>query len=689
MRVLGWLLAVALLAGCSGDSAHSGAVATLSVRLLGDGAARVRSVPLGIDCPDGCSAPFPLGTRIEVTAQAGARSTLQPWQGCPSPRGDLCQITLTQDTPIEIRADLDTPPGTESVRLQIDRRGSGRVVADLPPPFDCGSVCRADVPKQQSLVLTAVPDHGNYFAGWGGACQGTERTCEVWTEKSLEVVALFSPQVCLHRNFCWDNPIPTGRPATGLFAIDNDDIWAATDDQGGSLLRWNGIGWMAQPDSVFSAPTRATFRQFWASSRSDIWAIDNHGLWHFDGATYSPQALSVSGLGSVHGRAGNDVWVVGAGGVSMHFDGSAWTPQPTGVSARLTAVWVAADGTAWAGGEGSTLLYWDGVAWSRVVSPLAGDIRKIAGSSATDVWAVVSSGMLHFDGKTWSNAVTAPRLTDIQVLAPDNIWGHNGAQVHHSDGTGWLAYTGPRVGQMVATKADVWVFEEGTGQIFRKQGTSFSALYPSFRMPTPIFNAPHLWQVWMSDPDNAWAVGDGGALLHYDGAGWTQQSLGSRENLYAVHGSARNDVWVAGQNSLWFYDGATWSAGPLPALSAGDRIIDVHKRPGSPVFLMGQRPNVYLRSEIGFSQLISSSGYVMNPPTSCLFGLADGTTWAALNGKVYRWNEGRMVDQGSSYGADLACGGGVSATDVWFNSTYGYHWYHHNGSRVDQLLYTA
>lgn len=695
MRVVGWLLWVLLFATCSPPSPSGDTVPlrTLTVRVQGDGAGHVRSVPLGIDCGQQCTTQLPQGTQIEITATAQAGSIRAPFEGCPTPRGDLCQITLTQDTTLDVRFDIDVGPPVEYVRLQIDRQGGGRLTADLPPPFDCGSICRADVPKGQTLKLFAVPDRDHYFAGWGGACQGADPTCEIWVKDAVHVLALFSPKVCVHPNFCWDNPIPTGRPASGVIAFADDDILVATDDRGGAFLRWNGTGWMAQPDNLFVGSARGALTRFWASARNDIWAVDQTALWHFDGATFTRQTLSSASfwpISAVHGRAASDVWAVGASGASFHFDGTTWTPQPTGITAQLSALWVAPDGTAWAGAEDATLLFWNGTTWSRVSQPLTGYFRKITGSSKTDVWAVLSTGMLHFDGTSWSEAVTAPRLTDIQVLAPDNIWGHNGVQAYHNDGTGWLAYTvGPKVMQLVATAKDVWAFGE-RGQILRREGATFRSMYSGVQRARPNLNSTvRLNQVYMTDADHAWAVGDGGTLLRFDGMTWTQQDIDTTEDLLAIAGAGPSDIWVAGRTSLLHFDGKSWQSEPMSVVAPGDSVLDLYIRPGGPLVFITQGEGVYERVGWGAyrTHMTPSSASIFN--SICLYGTGGGEAWLIRQQRLYAWRGGTWVEQTVPGTTNLGCGGGLSSTDHWFTSLYGYDWYHYNGSRIDGWYRTS
>ena len=61
----------------------------------------------------------------------------------------------------------------------------------------------------------------------------------------------------------------------------------------------------------------------------------------------------------------------------------------------------------------------------------------------------------------------------------------------------------------------------------------------------PLPQGESLRAVWASGERDAWAVGDNGSLLHYDGVSFrAEPALSGHAILRAVHGSAKNDVWV-------------------------------------------------------------------------------------------------------------------------------------------------
>ena len=58
--------------------------------------------------------------------------------------------------------------------------------------------------------------------------------------------------------------------------------------------------------------------------------------------------------------------------------------------------------------------------------------------------------------------------------------------------------------------------------------------------------------VWGAAPNDVWAVGDGGAISHWNGTTWSQIQTGTFPYypfLNKVHGSSAADVWVVGLSS--------------------------------------------------------------------------------------------------------------------------------------------
>lgn len=74
--------------------------------------------------------------------------------------------------------------------------------------------------------------------------------------------------------------------------------------------------------------------------------------------------------------------------------------------------------------------------------------------------------------------------------------------------------------------------------------------------------------VWGSAPNDVFAVGDGGTILHFDGNAWTAMASGTTDSLSAVYGYSASEVYAVGTGqSLLRYDGTSWApfAGPVDA----------------------------------------------------------------------------------------------------------------------------
>ena len=76
--------------------------------------------------------------------------------------------------------------------------------------------------------------------------------------------------------------------------------------------------------------------------------------------------------------------------------------------------------------------------------------------------------------------------------------------------------------------------------------------------PLPQGNA--LSDVWVGGPNAVFAVGEGGAIVRFDGAQATQMASGTTNNLYGIWGFGPSDLFVVGFNgTALHFDGTSWS----------------------------------------------------------------------------------------------------------------------------------
>jgi murein peptide amidase A len=184
--------AVCVLVLASGAAASGATTYTLTVTLAGSGSGAVTSSPAGIDCGSTCSHEFAVGTRVTLTATAGAGSFFTGWSegGCSGI--GTCEVTLS--TAESVTATFGIVPSDDNP-LSVTKAGSGSgTVTSSPAGIDCGSTCSDVFPSRTVVALTATAASGSTFTGWSGAgCSGTG-SCQVTMSAAAWVTATFDEE---------------------------------------------------------------------------------------------------------------------------------------------------------------------------------------------------------------------------------------------------------------------------------------------------------------------------------------------------------------------------------------------------------------------------------------------------------------------------------------------------------------
>ena len=157
----------------------------VSVAVSGHG--RIVSPAVGIDCGTVCSARVAPDTYLELRALPDADSYFSTWGGdCSTNGGDYCAFWVYG--PVSVTAEF-LPKSIITVTLA--GTGSGTVASpDLG--INCGADCEEGYAPNIAVGLTATPAAGSVFAGWSGACTGTDTVCSVLTGPPQTVTATFN-----------------------------------------------------------------------------------------------------------------------------------------------------------------------------------------------------------------------------------------------------------------------------------------------------------------------------------------------------------------------------------------------------------------------------------------------------------------------------------------------------------------
>ena len=167
--------------------------------------------------------------------------------------------------------------------------------------------------------------------------------------------------------------------------------------------------------------------------------------------------------------------------------------------------------------------------------------------------------------------------------------------------------------------------EDGASQSAMSSGSSQSPMSGSSSWSSMISGtSATLYAVWATSNTDAFAVGQGGTILHYDGTSWSSMTSGTTSDLRAVWASASedaggnaNDVFAMDvSGTILHYDGTSWNSTD----SGGPSLYGVWGNSSTDVFAVG------------------SDGTILH---------YDGTSWSSMDSGIANMLRGVWGSSGS------------------------------------------
>jgi|GEM_PF-1060901 len=326
--------------------------------------------------------------------------------------------------------------------------------------------------------------------------------------------------------------------ASGTASAELDKVQVAFRIEGGNY--WNGSDWTGASATWFDASGTTTWSYdtcttehlngVWGSSSDDVFAVGDSGtILRYNGSAWmSMYSNTTSDLNGVWGSSASDVFAVGAGGTIVHWDNSTWSPMTSNTTQTLYGVWGSpSSDDVYAVGEFGVIVHYNGDTWTETIITTISRFNGVWGSSASDVFAVgepkvgETDNLRHYDGGSWTpvDCGTTNRLYGVWGSPASDVFvvGESGTIRHWDDST-WSPMTSGVPGKLHG----VW-------------GSSAS--------------------------DDVYAVGELGAIVHYDGDGstWDVMTSDTTSRLNGVWGSSASDVFAVGAGATILHYSSAWS----------------------------------------------------------------------------------------------------------------------------------
>ena len=157
-------------------------------------------------------------------------------------------------------------------------------------------------------------------------------------------------------------------------------------------------------------------------------------------------------------------------------------------------------------------------------------------------------------------------------------------------------------------------------------------------------------RLWGTSPSDVWAVGEGGTIVHFDGARWSRVSSGTPQSLIAIGGRGPGDAWAIGKSrTLLRLSGGAWHPVDLPKVENDEELADLLVLPNGEAWIVGGMTKSSLAGEeltshclVGHLDGAAAAAWKLDVDEGCgplarVWGKTPGDVWAD-GGSVVHWN---------------------------------------------------
>lgn len=188
----------------------------------------------------------------------------------------------------------------------------------------------------------------------------------------------------------------------------------------------------------------------------------------------------------------------------------------------------------------------------------------------------------------------------------------------------------------------------------------------------PLPRGARINAVFATSPTNLWLAGEAGYVLQWDGVRWREHALPdppfrASMNLGAITGRSGSDMWIAGSNLVYHWDGAGWELRDTVPPGVDQAFHGIWEAPNA---------DVWVTMDYGVVRRSTAGGpfvHVDVPPAQAplsalggIWGTAPDDIWiSGRPGRMFHWDGGAFTEHPTGTyksGGEIA---GAGAADAW------------------------